>query len=382
MSTVKRALGSPAFFCLALLLWPISSHASSNQLLYVQAGPSLVTYSVNPSTAKATKLGSLHLSASDKYPIQIFHSPTSPYIYILGFASATKQYIWVHATTAEGVPTVSPVQQLQVKPALTQFFIHPNGTFAYALYSWTNQNGEFVGDIVLFTISPKTGQLTNTTKAVANFPANYYWQTFLYGFDSAGSKFYTRAYVDFRDSNGNDFYFYAVNAKTGALSSGTLFWQDDGANQGSDFSVIGESLIGEDFDFQQCCSYGGISLYQNSLKAIGSKPLIACTSTMLAVCGDYSIMAFHPSGKYLFVTDYTTNEVSILYISLPLKKLESSGAFIPGSPTTVAFSPDGLLVYAVENSEILVYVFNPHSGLLTASTSIAAPGVGHILPVK
>jgi hypothetical protein len=48
--------------------------------------------------------------------------------------------------------------------------------------------------------------------------------------------------------------------------------------------------------------------------------------------------------------------------------------------STVAFSPDGLLVYAIEGSEILVYVFNPHSGLLTARTTINAPGMSSILP--
>jgi hypothetical protein len=67
-------------------------------------------------------------------------------------------------------------------------------------------------------------------------------------------------------------------------------------------------------------------------------------------------------------------------ISLPLKKLKPSGASIPGSPSTVFFSPDELLMYAVEGSEILVYVFNPHSGLLTARTTINAPGVGSIQP--
>jgi DNA-binding beta-propeller fold protein YncE len=87
-------------------------------------------------------------------------------------------------------------------------------------------------------------------------------------------------------------------------------------------------------------------------------------------------LAFHPSGGYLFVPDSTTNEVPILYISLPLKRLEASGASISGIPSTIAFSPDGLLVYAVKGKEILVRVFNPHTGLLTARTSISAPSLG------
>jgi hypothetical protein len=48
----------------------------------------------------------------------------------------------------------------------------------------------------------------------------------------------------------------------------------------------------------------------------------------------------------------------------------------------IAFSPDGLLVYAAEGREILVHVFNPHTGLLTARTSIAVKGVNSIIPAQ
>ena len=109
--------------------------------------------------------------------------------------------------------------------------------------------------------------------------------------------------------------------------------------------------------------------------------LVECDTSTLPLCWDNIYPVYvHPSNKYLFLRDQSTNEVPILYISLPLKQLIPSGASIPGSPSTVAFSPDGLLVYAVEGSEILTYVFNPHSGLLTARTTLNAPGIGSILP--
>jgi hypothetical protein len=88
----------------------------------------------------------------------------------------------------------------------------------------------------------------------------------------------------------------------------------------------------------------------------------------------------HSSGAYVFTYDATLNETPILYISLVRSDLEASGAAIPGQPDQMAFSKDGLLVYAVEGSQILTYVFNPHSGLLTARTIINAPGVLSILP--
>jgi DNA-binding beta-propeller fold protein YncE len=91
----------------------------------------------------------------------------------------------------------------------------------------------------------------------------------------------------------------------------------------------------------------------------------------------------HPSSAYIFFYDIWMNEVPILYISTVKGKLERSRAglqSIPGEPSTIAFSPDGLLVYAQEGPEILVYVFNPHSGELTAKTVISAPGVLSLLP--
>jgi hypothetical protein len=102
---------------------------------------------------------------------------TGAFLYTLGFSPAI-EYFAVYSLTAAGVPNPKPVQTLTVKPALHQFYIHPNGTVAYAMFSWTqvvSGTTEYASDVVLFTINPKTGMLTNTTKAVANFPLSDSW---------------------------------------------------------------------------------------------------------------------------------------------------------------------------------------------------------------
>jgi hypothetical protein len=122
------------------------------------------------------------------------------------------------------------------------------------------------------------------------------------------------------------------DAKTGLLSPGVYFWSDIS----SPSSVLGDSIFVhyEDPIFFEDCSMGPSPTL-----------LVRCDITMLGVCADYiPTLYIHPSDKYLFLDDQTTNEVPILYISLPLQKLIPSGAAIPGSPSTVAFSPDGLLV--------------------------------------
>jgi hypothetical protein len=110
-----------------------------------------------------------------------------------------------------------------------------------------------------------------------------------------------------------------------------------------------------------------------------------CFYENLSVCGDNNgpNIWMHPSSAYIFFYDYSLNEVPILYINTVKDELEESRAglqSIPGNPSTVAFSPDGLLVYAVEGSQILTYVFNPHSGVLTAKTVISSPQVLSLLP--
>jgi hypothetical protein len=381
MSTVKRGLSLAAFLCLALL----SSYASSNQLLYVQEGSHLVTYSVNPKTAATTKLGSLYIDALQNYPIQIFHSGS--YIYILGFRSAADEYFSVHATTAAGVPTETPIQKLAVKPALTQFHIHPNGTFAYALYTSTDQTtGQFVGDIVLFAINPKTGELTNTTKAVTNFPPNYYFQTFLYGFNSTGSKFYIRAYVNFRDSVGSSYSSFTVNAKTGALADATAFWEDDASIVGTAFSVISDRLIGLDFNYGFSGGPAGIKIYPNAVypRNPPPNPVVTCTIDMLAECGSTTGMQFDPTERYLFLTT-TTNGTEVVAIDLAAKELKKTGASMPeAAQNGVTFSPDGTLAYAVKHpNEVLVYAFDPVNGLFTAHSSFTAPSqIGQLVPSK
>jgi hypothetical protein len=286
---------------------------------------------------------------------------------LLGFSPA-QEYFTVYSLTSAGVPKPKPVQTLIVKPALSQFYIHPNGVYAYAMFSWTGDGG-FAADIVLFTINPKTGKLTNTKRNIANFPPNEAAATSINYMNSKGTTLFT---VDnFHEASSTartvphdpEYYSSAINAKTGLLSPRAYFYASP--------LVLGDSI------FVVGASRPPITVFSTSAQDV----LVQCDSSMLMVCGDdLSAVYIHPSDKYLFLADQSTNEVPIVYISTVLKKLEPSGASIPGIPSTVAFSRDGLLVYAVEGSEILVYVFNPHTGLLTARTIIKATGIGSILP--
>jgi 6-phosphogluconolactonase (cycloisomerase 2 family) len=380
---------------LAVLLLTIISVAATagatTELLYVQTGRDLVSYRVNSKTAVTTKLGTLKLPSSLNYPVQVFHAPTSAFVYVLGFTSATEEFFWVYDTTSTGEVS-KLVQALSVKPALSQFVFFRNGSFGYALFSWTSvsENTEaHAADLVLFTVDTKTGKLTDTTKNVEDFPANLYWLTSLNGL--IGSTVYTRAFVNFDDSSGYDYYSYAINPKTGRLTGApqntqNFFWQDNYGvgpqGESRTYSSFSNALIAQASTngYTTGTTGNAISIYSNDAKAWTSKALINCTSAMEAACGDSVGVQFDPSGKYLFLSDATVNKTVITAINRKEKTLKET-ASIPGA-YHVAFSPDGTMVYAIGEKEVLVDVFNPASGELTAESAISISNVQSITPAQ
>jgi 6-phosphogluconolactonase (cycloisomerase 2 family) len=376
MSTKKR-LGLP-FLGLILLAGSATCFASATQLLYVQSGQQLITYSVDPTTAVATKLGSLWMNASLEFPIQIFHSGS--YVYIFGFTSSTNAYFWVHATTTTGVPMVNAIQKLAVDNSLSKFAFNPNGRFGYAVNLWIDATYHYVGDVVLYTVNQKTGFLTRTKKPVARFSPSFSWVSQLYGLNSNGTKLYIRA---FGDTNGNDFYSYPIHAKTGVLGSPVYFWHDIGEDTfGFTSTIISDQFIALEYFIE----VSGLKIYTNKVYPAGQNPTptINCDAAMMAACGDgfgdNTAIQFHPSGKYLFFGDARINSVIAASVDTNNQRLETTSSF-PGYPQILSFSADGKLVYAAENAEILVYAFDPSSGVFTANSSFTVPSyVASIVP--
>jgi hypothetical protein len=368
MSILKRVLSSLTFLCLTL-----STGFAATELLYVQEGQTISTYSVNNTTAVSNKLGSLSTNFDPRLGIKI--CPSGSFLYVLGFISGNNEMFTVYSLTATGVPIATPIQKLTVKPALSQFLIHPNGRVAYAMFSWEQVVGgerEFVSDIVLFTINPKTGKLTNTTKPVANFPLNRSFSTSIYGMDSQGTKLYT----EFRQIVGGPktfihYSYSTINAKTGALGKQIGFWSDEFDVSKQQQSVFFDALIAQ--LKHDSSGNGTINIYPNKAGVNPNAPLIKCTREMLAVCGDGSFSPMiDPSGNYLVFGDSTIDETTIVYINSVMKKVQASRASIPGYSPPLVFSPDGLLLYGSGNPDISVYVFNPHSGEFTANGTINA----------
>jgi hypothetical protein len=71
---------------------------------------------VNNTTAVSKNLGSMPLNIAPGSVVT--RSRAGQFLYLLVY----------NALTSAGVPTATPVQTLNVKPALAGFLIHPNGT--------------------------------------------------------------------------------------------------------------------------------------------------------------------------------------------------------------------------------------------------------------
>ena len=376
MTLIRSTLCS-AFVCLVLLTGSAFATTPTTELLYVQQGQNIITYSVNTTTAVTKKLSTLSTAYNGATKITINRSGS--FLYLLGFSPA-QEYFTVYSLTTAGVPDAKPIQTLVVKPALKQFLIHPNGKIAYALFKWTETvdgTYEVASDVVLFTVNPKTGKLTNTTKPVANYPLSAISETSMTpGINTKGTVLYTVAKL--LHDNLVTYYGSTINAETGALGMPAFLISGNPR-----FTAIGDTAIAHIYKLGPE-DINNILVFPNPTSTANFTEF-QCFYENLSVCGDLNgqNIWMHPSSAYIFFYDYSLNEVPILYINTLKGELEESRAglqSIPGNPSTIGFSPDGLLVYAVEGTEILVYVFNPHSGLLTARTIINAPGVLSILP--
>jgi hypothetical protein len=373
MSTVQRALSSLAFMCLAL-----TSSLAATEVLYVAEVGSILTYSVNKTTAEAITLNTLKTSYE---PMQMLRS--GPFLYVVGENNALEVFIYVYPVTAAGVP-MKPVQTLSVKNQLSRFVIHPNGTIAYGMFVGTqNVHGtdETASDIVLFTIDPKTGKLTNTTKVLAKYPLSKSFTPDWIVMTPKGTKLYTQSsgLSKSGDEAITKYSYFRINAKIGTLGKTDWSWQDVFTTTQLPSTTFGDALT-----VQMDGKGRGIRVYPAGAKQ-DSKPMIECTSKMLAVCDDgANNIQLDPSGKYLTFDDFSIEEVPIVSVNTPAKRLQETDS-IPGAVEgSVAFSSDESLVYAIEDEgmgPIGVFVSAFHSGKLMVTSTINVPAI-EILPAK
>jgi hypothetical protein len=371
---VLKSLVVVLSFVLSLAVLVIPSEASTREVLYVAGpqGPSnvmLYTYSVDPTTAAATQVGdAVNVASGSVVPLSI---GSSHYLYLWN-----KTGVWLYPTHADGSPVGTPSQHVTFSfpHPVNTFLIDPAGKFAYAALGWPDYEGS-ANAIILFTIDPSTGKLTNTNQVVASYTNEYTGFTrFLFG--QQGGKLFAE-YLDdgpYTDIIGYDY--YPVNPTTGHLGAlQNMFNAQTGECQSSCVVTVTDVLSAQD---GVCCGppSGFVAV---TLTSEGKS--ITCPQSDTFCTDDVANLAIDPANANVFFGDATASETYILNVDFSAGQLNASSSTIPGTPP-IYFSPDSRIVYAVNQSDIAIYALQTATGTLTATAILPDSGKVSIATVS
>jgi Lactonase, 7-bladed beta-propeller len=328
----------------------------SGEILYIRNGATVTTYVINEMTLEPSPVsGPVALIPASSFLLQLVPAPNGRSLYALWNDSQQHEHLSVFATDVSGVPQTPATQVMNVS-SLSQLTIHPSGKFAYAMKQHLSESG-YLSTVLLFPINP-SGMLHPTGSVQGTYGPSIFL-TFLYGISPNGRKIYFAC----EDGSVAQYLQRTVNEPGGRLAVNTpLFTSPVG-----DSVVLGATLI---IDYQSAFNYSQ-PLYVDVLSNGPEPPqlLIHCTTTMLHSCGASTNVGLDPSGKFLFMTDPSLQQVRVAAIHLSSNRLSDRGSFLPFTAQTpgFAFSPDGTLVYALlaSDSSVHVYRFDPRTGDLT-----------------
>jgi hypothetical protein len=350
-------------------------------VIYLAAGTTIVTYNVDPQTLNPTQVASLTVPNAVVNPDVnpwLVAAPNDHFIYYIGYVSQSQQRLWIFATDSTGSPQLPAVQAINVNN-LNGLQVDPKANFVHAVFEGVNTFNSYTTPWYLrrYAVDPASGKLSH-----AQLEARYALDngaggtTFcglsLLGFKASGASLYDEV----RCSAHGTIATYnerTVNLTNGALGDDVEVYSWQNGNSGGYESV--QFVAGRLFDFvvpfDYAQGYDSVNIYP--IVPSTSTPLLTCTAAMLEACG-YSVGLAHPSGKYVFMA-IAPDLTQIDKVELSQKKIVDSSNYVPYRVTQ--FSPDGTLVYGVQNqnssSQLMVYGFD-------VATSVVTPGGYIYLP--
>jgi hypothetical protein len=341
-----------------------------HEVLYAQQNRTLITYDVDLQTLQGTLVGQpVTMPGSPSY-LRVFPAPDGRFLYVLsGTQQSQQKRLSVYATDASGAPRMQPVQILG--PAkIFDFTIDPNGRFAYSLIYHTNANGNSTYKLWLYAIDSASGKLTKSPTAQATYVLNSYCSAGFHNFNPSGSALVDLVGCGYPSSLSATYYSRTVDFQTGELGPDIQYFSiNDAVGANGDEVHFGRNTI---IDFHLNLNPFQESLVVFPRKANPKKPIIDCTSAMLAACGEMGGYVPDVSGQYLALSLSSTFE--IVKIDLEDKQIVDTGSSFPIQQQPF-FSPDDLVMYGETyvqngNSTIQIYGFNPNTGALTPGGQI------------
>jgi hypothetical protein len=356
-----------------------SPPSSAVEILYVVDNSVLTTYNIDPQTFQATAVGTTSMPSA-KY-VDLIPSPNGQFIYYLANPafSTGHQKLYVFDTDATGVPGSTPVQST-IANQLSGIAINPAGTFFYSVAVGTT--GPLYTTnyaIVRNVINPVNGSLsqpvTEATYTLDSDPSGEDCGLVILGFNPAGTTLYDGILCGSPHASGSETYNQrSVDLQTGALGPDQQVYAFSyyAASGYAGVQFENNLLFAFDSFFIEGPNANTVQIYQT--QPLSTTPLVNCTASMLAVCGDFSTSAHaHPSGQYVFLQD-TNYLTDILQVDLTTQQLTQVNTI----PENVEkFSPDGSVIYGdnPDDAEIRIAGFNASNGEVKLGGSVLLPHV-------
>jgi len=319
----------------------------------------LYTYNVNPQTAVAEQVGSpLPVATTSIDPLTVNGK------HVLYLWNGTD--VWKYNTNAQGAPEPRASQHLNFgfPYPVWHFLADPNGKFAYATTTWTDNQDNVYSVIRLFTIDQTTGELVDTRKNVATYGPNPYIFFRDYIFGASGRVMFAQWQESAPFTSGLGYDYYGVDQTTGRLSSLKAVPNSETFNCTESCGVGITDLIVA--TTSSCCG-SPLGIVQVSNNVTGQT--ITCQASMLSVCGGGGDPYIDPSGQNVVLPAYQTFQVT--HIDFANSQL-TAAASIPYSNSGIVFSPDNRLVYSYDRGmfSLNVYAFDASTGEVGAQSSI------------
>jgi DNA-binding beta-propeller fold protein YncE len=344
----------------------------SPEILYIIDNLEVTTYAVDLGTLEPTIVGAtVNLAPASSSLIQLVPSPNDHFLYNLWSDNQQQEHLTTYATETSGVPELPPLQTVEIS-SLSQLNIDPNGNFAYVL-KLVSTSDSYTSTIFVFEVEP-SGILRQPPQVQGIYGPSL-MPTLLDGLSPDGSQLYLVS----QNVDGPVYSERAINPVSGTLGPDVIVFRPPV----QDSVLFGAKLIVDYRNAMDCSWPRYVNIMRNEPDP--PQPLIQCGSAMFSACGSASNIQLDPSGIYLFLSDAVSQEVRVGKIDLPAGVVKDTGSLLPLLAQTpgFAFSPDGILVYALLASDLNlhIYRFDPIAGTLTeGSTSISMSAGSGFLP--
>jgi len=358
---------------------PTSSNGSVNALVaqisasdIAAAGTASVTvFNPGPGGGISNSLPfTIMTGASDPRAIAV--DPTGKFAYVInggcGYGSYVSMYT-INSATGALAPIEPPATTYGYGLYTESVTVDPSGKFVYATNSGNvfDYSSEADGNLAMYTIDTTTGALTSTGPITGEINGNCPGLCFPAWVVADPSGKFAYVAVSGNDSaSTGSVITYAINATNGALAStGTTGTIATGINPVS----VAVDPAGK-FVYVANSGSNDVSMYTINT-ATG-----ALTSAGTVATGKVpSSVAVDPAGMFAYVADNGANDVSMYTINATTGALTSIGTIATGtSPVTVAVDPTGKFAYVTNYSSnnVSMYTINATTGALTSIGTIAA----------